>query len=391
MHITKIETLCLSRPHEPEHQWITARSTTIKADCAIVVIHTDDDLVGIGEASPYGVPTLIRAWVDWLASELLGRDPSDPIHSLHPNGQLPANDAKLPFFSPHDCAVAALDTALWDLRGKITNRPVRALLSAESRDRLRLYASSGCRYAWYARPEQLIDETLGYLAQGFTACKVRIGTDWSWDGVTAGRFLDLMTALHEAVGGRMDLMVDGNKRLTVAQGIEVAEGLDRLGFAWFEEPFGLKEIDAYARLTASVKMPITGGEQFTTLEQFKPYFDKHALSIVQPDVACCGLTEALRIAQMAQRYAVDLCPHNWHQGLMTMANAQLVAAIPNTRILELCMIQGPLQWAILSTLPDIQAGYLQLPNSPGLGVELSPNLEQQFPYIEGDYGVPIMR
>jgi L-alanine-DL-glutamate epimerase-like enolase superfamily enzyme len=146
-------------------------------------------------------------------------------------------------------------------------------------------------------------------------------------------------------------MVDGNKRLTVEQGFEVVRGLDRLGFTWFEEPFSLKDIEGYARLSAAVGMPISGGEQFTTLEQFRPCLEQHALSIVQLDVACCGITEALRIARMAERYSIDLCPHNWHHGLMTMANAQLVAAIPNTRVLELRMIQGPLQWGILARSP----------------------------------------
>jgi L-alanine-DL-glutamate epimerase-like enolase superfamily enzyme len=386
MHITRIETLCLSRPHEPERQWFTAGYRTIKADAAIVIIHTDDGLTGIGEASPYGVPALIREWVGWLAVELIGRDPADPTLAPHPNGQV----TSLPV-SPHDCAVAALDTALWDLRGKLSGKTVRALLAAEPRERLRLYASSGCRYAWNARPEQLIDETLDYLAQGYTACKVRIGTDWAWDDVTAGRFLELMQALHTAVAGRMDLMVDGNKRLTVEQGFEVARGLDRLGFAWFEEPFDLEDIDAYAQLSASVSLPITGGEQFTTLEQFRPYLEKHAFSIVQPDVACCGLTEALRIARMAERYGVDLCPHNWQNGLMTLANAQLVAAIPNTRLLELCMIQGPLQWGILAAPPAIRDGHLELPGKPGLGVELADDLEARFPYIDGHYAVPIER
>jgi L-alanine-DL-glutamate epimerase-like enolase superfamily enzyme len=390
MHITRVETLCLSRPHEPERQWFTARYRTIKADGAIVIIHTDGGLIGIGEASPYGVLALIREWVNWLAVELIGRDPADPTLAPHPNGPVSPQYASLPF-SPHDCAAAALDTALWDLRGKLSGKTVRALLAAEPRNRVRLYASSGCRYAWNARPEQLIDETLGYMSQGYTACKVRIGTDWAWDGVTAGRFLELMQALHATVAGRMDLMVDGNKRLTVEQSFEVARGLDRLGFAWFEEPFSLEDIDAYAELSASVSLPITGGEQFTTLEQFKPYLEKHALSIVQPDVACCGLTEALRIARMAERYGVDLCPHNWQNGLMTLANAQLVAAIPNTRILELCMIQGPLQWGILAAPPVIRDGQLELPDRPGLGVELANDLEARFPYIDGHYAVPIER
>jgi|SRR5579859_1302343 len=391
MHITRIETLCLSRPHELENQWATAGYKSIKADCAIVVIRTDEGLTGIGEASPYGVPPLIREWVNWLAPGLIGRDPSDATLAPQPNGRLPAGEP-LPV-PPHDCAAAALDTALWDLRGKISGQTVRGLLAAQPRERLRLYASSGCRYAWNERPEQLIDETLGYLAQGYTACKVRIGTEWAWDGVTTGRFLELMQALHAAIAGprRVSLMLDGNKRLTISQSFEIARELDRLGFAWFEEPFPLEEIDAYAALSRAVSLPITGGEQLTTLEEFRPYLEKHALGIVQPDVSSCGLSEALRIARMAEHYGVDLCPHNWHQGLMTMANAQLVAAIPNTRMLELCMIQGPLQWGVLARPPAIRDGYLELPDHPGLGVELADDLEVRFPYIEGSYGVPIQR
>ena len=391
MLITQIETLCLSRAHEPERQWITARHRTIKADAVIVVIHTSEGLVGVGEASPYGLPTHIRDWVAWLALGLIGRDPADPSIAPHPNGLMPPIDGGLVSPSPHDCAAAALDTALWDLRGKLSGRTVRSLLNPSARDSVTLYASSGCRYAWYARPEQLIEETLGYLAQGYTACKVRIGTDWAWDGVTTGRFLELMQGLHAAVGGRMALMLDGNKRLTVEQSFEIAREIDRLGFAWFEEPFPLEEIDEYVRLSAAVEIPITGGEQITTLEQFRPYIDRHALSIVQPDVASTGLTEALRIAQAAERAGIELCPHNWHNGVMTLAHAQLVAAIPNTHILELCMIQGPLQFGILAAPPVIRDGVLELPDTPGLGVELAADLEQRFPYIEGHYGVPLER
>ena len=87
MKITKIETLCLSRPHELERQWMTARFRAIKADCAIVVIHTDEGLQGIGEASAYGWPRIIQGWVDWLAPTLVGKDPQDPDIWPHPNGQ----------------------------------------------------------------------------------------------------------------------------------------------------------------------------------------------------------------------------------------------------------------------------------------------------------------
>jgi L-alanine-DL-glutamate epimerase-like enolase superfamily enzyme len=200
-----------------------------------------------------------------------------------------------------------------------------------------------------------------------------------------------MRELKGAVGTRAELMVDGNQRLTEAQAMVVAKELERLGFAWFEEPIPQADIEGYARITASVSMPITGGEQFTTLEQFRPYLQRKAYKIVQPDAGICGITSLMQIAAAADRYGVDLCPHNWHNGLMTMANAHAVAALPRPRALELCMIQGPLQWEVLREKPAIRHGWLDLPPNPGLGVELAQDLEQRFPFVEGGYAVTVER
>ena len=380
MKITRLETICVSRPHEPERQWLTGSSRTVKADCAIVVIHTDEGVQGIGEASAYGHPLLIREWVDWLAPEMIGREPQDPDIVPHPNG----------LARPYDAAVAGIDCALWDLKGKIAGKRVSELLSDEPLDRVRLYASSGCRYDWSDRPEQLIEEALEYIDMGYTAMKFRIGTTWSLDGVTVDRFLGLVRELVKAVDGRMELMLDGNCRLTEDQSIIIAKELDRLGFAWFEEPTG-KKVDVYARLCAAVDMPVTGGESLTTLEQFRPYLDGKAYDRVQQDAGLCGITEAMRIAKVAHRHGVDTCPHSWHNGLMAMANGHLVAALPNPHVLELCMIQGPLQWEILAEKPAIENGYLVFPDKPGLGVDLAENLEERFPYIEGSYAVQMKR
>jgi len=193
------------------------------------------------------------------------------------------------------------------------------------------------------------------------------------------------------VDGRMELMLDGNCRLTEEQALPIAVELDRLGFAWFEEPIPRDDIEGNARLAAAVDMPITGGESFTTLEEFRPYFEKKAYDIAQPDAALCGITEAMRIAQMAHRHGIDVCPHSWHNGLMAVEHAHYVAALPNPRVLELCMIQGPLQWAILKDEPAIEDGWLVMPDKPGLGVELTQDLEARFPYIEGHYAIQVGR
>lgn len=379
--ITSIRTLCLSRPHEPERQWITAGFRVVKADCAIVVVETDSGIDGLGEACAYGVPPAIAHEVEDLGKSLVGRDPVDP--SIAPS-QMDEGWGR-------GCAVAGLDCALWDLRGKLAGKRVSELLAVEASpaDSVHLYASSGCRYDWGVRPEQLIDETVGYADQGFTACKVRLGTDWSRNGVTVGRFLQLMRELSRAAGGRMRLMVDGNQRLTEDQAREIALELGRLGFAWFEEPIPQDDIDGYIRLNSIGAIPISGGEQYTTLERFEPYIRRHAYSIVQPDAGICGITEADRIARRAAEFGIGFRPHNWHNGLMALANAHLVAVQPQPGNLELCMIQGPLQWDILKELPEILGGSIKLPAGFGLGADLAGELESRFPYQEGSYAVAL--
>ena len=381
MKITRIETINYSRMHEPERQWVTAMYRTVKADCSIVRIHGEDGLTGIGEASAYGWPVKIAEWVSWLGEQLVGRQADDPSIVPHPNGCSRA----------HDAAVAGIDTALWDLRGKIEGRRVCELLCDAPLDRVRLYASGGCRYDWRVQPQQLIEEALGYIEAGFTAMKFRLGTRWEWDGVTVDRFLGLVRELAAEVAGRLELMVDGNCRLTEDQALTVARELDRLGFTWFEEPCPSNDIDAYARIAAAVDMPITGGESLTTLEQFRPYLERHAYDIVQQDAGLCGISEAMRIAEVATRYGIDVCPHSWHNGVMAMANAHFVAALPNPRVLEVCMHQGPLQWGIVRQPPHVEAGHLVLPQRPGLGVELDPEAAARFPYIEGHYAVQVER
>jgi L-alanine-DL-glutamate epimerase-like enolase superfamily enzyme len=345
-----------------------------------VVIETDGNLRGIGEACAYGDPPTIKARVSELAKDLIGKDPADPAIVSRPEGKERAPDI----------AIAGIDCALWDLRGKIEGKRVAELLTSNPLEKVRVYASSGCRYDWDDNPEQVVEEAVGYADEGWTAFKMRIGTHWEWSGVSVEQFVALAGKVTDAVSGRMELMLDGNCRLTDAQSLTIAKALDEMGWTWFEEPM-TRDPDAYARLNAAVDMPITGGEPFTRVEAFEPYFEKNAFAIVQPDAGVCGITECRQIAERAHEFGVDLAPHSWHNGLMAMANGHLVAALPNPRVLEICRIQGPLQWAILKEKPQIENGYLIFPDAPGLGVDILDDLEERFPFIEGSYMVGVDR
>jgi len=382
VRITGVDTLRLSRMHEPDGQWFTGTFRTVKADCAIVVVSTDAGLVGIGEAAAYGWPDKIHSWISWLRPLLVGRDPLDPATALPPG---------LGTERPYDCAVAAVDCALWDLRGRAAGRRVAELIDPAAADSVRLYASAGVRYDWSTDQKQVVDEAVSHADLGWTAYKFRIGTEWTWDGVDAEKFLGLAGEVAAAVGDRMKLMVDGNQRLDRDAALAIARGLDGLGFAWFEEPLPQADVEGYAQLNRAVRMPITGGERFTSVREFRPYLERGAYAIVQPDAGICGITECLRIAEMARHYGVDFCPHGWHNGLMAMAHAHLMAGLRSTRPVEVCTVQGPLQWAILADPPTIDGGHIALPAAPGLGVTLAPDLERRFPYLEGHYAVEVQR
>ena len=379
MKITNIETICLSRIHEIENQWKTFNVKTLKADVAIVVISTDSDLVGIGEACAYGNPSFIKIWIDKFAPEIIGKDPREIEFLPHPVGFTHEhfNYKNNSFLRGHDSAVGGLDCAIWDLKAKINKTSVSKLISPKSKDSMKVYASSGVRYDWREDPNQLIEETKSYIDLGFSATKVRIGTKWTWDNVTTDKFIGLMKDLSSEVGKKMNLMVDGNCNLNIEQASKIAKELEKLGFLWFEEPIN------------KVEMPISGGEQLTTLAQFVPYIDKKAYDIIQPDVGEAGITECLRISKYAENNGIKVIPHSWHNGLMVVASAHFASSLLNPQFVEMCMVQGPLQWDILKEYP-IKSGSISI-EGPGLGVNLADNLTEKFPYIEGNYFVDVVR
>ena len=391
MKITNIETICLSRIHEIENQWKTFNVKTLKADVAIVVISTDSDLVGIGEACAYGNPSFIKIWIDKFAPEIIGKDPREIEFLPHPVGFTHEhfNYKNNSFLRGHDSAVGGLDCAIWDLKAKINKTSVSKLISPKSKDSMKVYASSGVRYDWREDPNQLIEETKSYIDLGFSATKVRIGTKWTWDNVTTDKFIGLMKDLSSEVGKKMNLMVDGNCNLNIEQASKIAKELEKLGFLWFEEPINKDDIEGYIKLNASVEMPISGGEQLTTLAQFVPYIDKKAYDIIQPDVGEAGITECLRISKYAENNGVKVIPHSWHNGLMVVASAHFASSLLNPQFVEMCMVQGPLQWDILKEYP-IKSGSISI-EGPGLGVNLADNLTEKFPYIEGNYFVDVVR
>lgn len=392
MKITDIRMLCLSRPHEAEAIWFSSKFRVFKADCPIVMIETDEGIQGISEPSTYGNATYMRQRLEEMKPRLVGKDIDDP--SL-----LPANDGH----RENDITNAGIELALWDIRGKAAGKRVADLIidqfpgpPRQPRERFRLYASAGVQYDWDDNPESVIDEAVAQADKGFTAYKMRIGTHWAWSGVTMDRFLKLLQKVTDAVGDRMELMLEGNSRFKEEQAWEVGQWLDDHEWTWFEEPLDLfregsrlpspEQVDAYARLNEGLKIAITGGESNSMLEMFEPCFRKKAYAKIQLDVGVCGLAEAVRIWKRGKECDVPVFVQNWHNGLLTVSNAHFLAALPESSVLETFVGQGPLQWDIIKENP-IDRGYFTLPDGPGWGVAVADDLEERFPWIDGPWGV----
>ncbi|MEN6601068.1 MAG: mandelate racemase/muconate lactonizing enzyme family protein [Bryobacteraceae bacterium] len=365
-----------------DRSWVTATQLVWKSDAVLVEVFTDKGIVGIGESSPYGGPEFLKKAIEEMAKPtLLGQNPFDVEHLTTSWGGA----------RPNYAVWAGIDAACWDIIGKASGKPVFELLAGGDpvQPRIRMYASGGVEYAWYDRPETLIEEALRCKEAGYTAFKFRVGTEWKNSGMTIRKYIPWVRKLREAVGPGMDLMQESNMRLSLEECLELCPVLDELGFLWFEEPVKAYEpgaLEKHLRIRAALrKVKVSGGESRCSRIDFKEWIDRRGYDIVQPDCNVTGITEAWHIARIAHLKDLPCCPHNWHGGLTTMANAALVAAIPNRLVLELNQTYNPFKEELFEEPLVVRNGYMHLPRKPGFGMKLKPGTAARFQYIPGTY------
>jgi galactonate dehydratase len=287
-----------------------------------------------------------------------------------------------------------VDAACWDIIGKAAGKPVWRILCGDTppEKRLRMYASGGVEYAWYDRPEALIEEAVKHKEAGYTAFKFRIGTEWKASGMTMDKYIPWVRRLRDAVGPGMDLMQESNMRLSEQECLQLCPVLEELGFAWFEEPVNAYKdgsLESHLRIKQAMKkVKISGGEMRGSRFDFKEWIDRGAYDIVQPDCNVTGLSEGWQIARVAAAQGKWCCPHNWHGGLTTMANAALVASIPNRHMLELNQTWNPFREEIFVDPLVVKRGYMELPDRPGFGMEVKKDIAKRFPFVPGNYWKP---
>lgn len=375
--IDRVECIHLRFEYDPAKTFSTPAGPVHARFATLIRLHTDDGLTGIGSA--YAHPGVVQASVDHLAPFILGYDPvdTDRTHTrLHGISR---------WYGRKGGAVAAIggiDTALWDLRGKLAGQPVWQLLGGRS-GKVPAYASGNL----YSSPEAVAEGAAKAIRRGFTRVKMRIGWSWQYDCAA-------MRAARAAIGTDHDLMIDGTHRFTLQDAIRTATVLGEVRAFWFEEPFPPDEIDNFVGLRPflnAVGVPLATGENEFAWHGFRELVRARAVDIIQADASRAGgITEVMRIGRMANEHGVRVAPHTWCDAVAVVANAHAVAALPNGVTCEVDQTGNRFIEELVGPLP-IAGGLLDLGNRPGLGITLDEDVVRELrvkdanSYPDGNY------
>ncbi|MCG7621842.1 mandelate racemase/muconate lactonizing enzyme family protein [Epibacterium sp. Ofav1-8] len=352
------------------------RITRIETFCAPLIgfvrVTAEDGTQGWGQVSTYNSDLTCEILHRQVAPWALGRG-MDALEAVI--AEIPLREHKFPGTYLRR-AMAGLDTAVWDWRGKAQGKPVAELLGGSSGP-VRAYASSMRRditpEAEAERMQRLRD------AYGFDAFKVRVGAECGQDrDEWEGRTEAIIPALRQAMGPEAALLVDGNSGFSPARAIEVGRMLEANGYEHFEEPCPYWEQEQTQEVTRALSIDVAGGEQDCDLQHWKRMIENRVVDIIQPDILYLGgMVRSMDVARMGHAAGLPCTPHAANLSLVTLFTMHLLRAVPNPgRYLEFS-IEGddyyPWQRELFVTDPyQISDGQAQVSDAPGWGVEICP-------------------
>jgi L-alanine-DL-glutamate epimerase-like enolase superfamily enzyme len=349
----------------------------------LVQVHTDEGIVGLGEAAAYGgyLESTEAIILGELRQTILGQDPfrverlwsmmASRAHQRGRRGMLMM-------------AISGIDIALWDIIGQKTRTPLYRLWGAY-RDTLDTYASAG----FYARDKDahaLAEEVGTYASRGFKVVKIKVGRNPELlaamlhdmvqpEYATASLEEDVerVRLARQAVGKDAGLAVDANNAWTPSTALRFMRQVESFNIRWLEEPVSTDDISGSALVAHQIDTPVAGYETETGLPGFRELITRRAVDIVQPDVIWTGgITECRKIAAFAQAYGLPVIPHVFSSAVSTIANMHFIASLPNAGLLEFDQNPNPLRTELFEEPIQPSAdGTVALPDRPGLGVTLN--------------------
>lgn len=384
MRVTDVRAYQLRAELDAPFGWSLHATTARQA--LLVEVKTDEGLVGWGESGSGTLPGAGRRFVEEILGPLaVGVDPFD-LAGLWQRVERTFDRAGWTTGGLALQAFSGLETALWDLMGQATGRPVWMLLGGRVRRRVRAYATGLYYYPSAPDPSAARErEARGYAERGFPAMKMKVGGFAPDDDVREAE------RIRDVIGHDVALMADANGAYDSATAVRVGRMLESLGVAWFEEPVARGDLAGYGEVRAALAMSVTGGEHLGGLDAFREVVARRAVDILQPDVANCGgLAEVRRVAALARAFHVRVFPHVWGTPLAVAAALHFTATLPSTPatvdptplfadpVFEYDCSPHPIRDAMMSDHLRPRDGWLAVPDAPGLGVDVDRSVVERF-------------
>jgi D-galactarolactone cycloisomerase len=359
----------LAEPFAYSQAWYERRGA-----CLVEIVGEDGNS-GWGEA--FGPAKLTAAIVEFYKPMLIGGDAlATELHWQALYNRLRDHGQKgLPIE-----ALSAIDIALWDLKARHLNLPMHRLLGGPLRSRVEAYATGFYRKRHGDPLAYLLDEARERVDQGFHAIKLKLGFGLDED-------VRLCRAVRSAIGDRIGIMVDANHAYDATAAIRLGRQIEALDIAWFEEPVPPEDLAGYREVKEALSIPVAGGEAEFTRWGFRSLISQRLVDILQPDLcAAGGISECRKIADMANAFGVRVNPHVWGTGVALAASLQWIATLPHNPpglhpiepLLEFDQSEHPIRMAVLRD-PILQKdGWVDIPQGPGLGIEIERAALQRF-------------
>ncbi len=339
-----------------------------RTNWVFVKVETDEGIYGLGEGTLEYKEKAFLGAVEHIREYLVGKDPrtiEKHYHDIYRDAYWRGGPVLM-------SALSAVEVALWDILGKSLNVPVYQLLGGKCNDKVRIYVNG-----WFAgakTPEEFGEKAKSAVARGVTAMK--------WDPFgknymnISNKDLDTalkcVAAVREAVGGEVDLLIEGHGRFNVPTGIKIAKELEQFKPMFFEEPVPPDNLEALKAVRDKSPVAISAGERLYSRRDYRSLFEMRAADYIQPDISHAGgIMELRKIASVAETYYIPFAPHNPSGPIANAATLQLAACCPNFEILEIMYDDVPWRKDVTTENLHYENGYITIPDKPGIGIELN--------------------
>ena len=369
MIITDVEVLCLRIPDRD-------KTCVWGEDAVIVRVHTDEGIVGIGESDTS--PMMVKAFIETpnsnlacfgLRELLVGENPLE-IQKLW--DKMYDDSSYMGRRGGGIHAMSAVDIALWDIASQHYGVPIHTLLGGKYREKIKAYGT----FIPEDDPETCGKQAVAMVEKGFRAIKFGGGSF----GLNADHDVAVVKSVRQAVGPDIELMIDMVSRWrTYGNALAMSRRLEPFNLVWIEEPVPSDNLDSYARLTSAATQKISGGEILTTRYEFRDFIEQGKPDIVQPDITRCGgISEMKKIGEMADLAGIQLVPHGFSTGILLSATVQFLAASRFGDLIEYSLSDSPLFTDLVTNRIVFEDGYVTVPDTPGLGVNLSDDIIERY-------------